>query len=221
MSDLLHDVDEMMRQERLMNIWNRHGNAIIGGILALILAVGLNQGYQTWFKMHAEKQTATLLAAQNSADDLVKLADGKSGNAAVMARIMAAQKRLEAKKKDEAAALYLAARNDAGADKDLRDLATLLWGRSVMTDDKVKPEDIRAAFEPLMRDEGQPFYWAARLEAAVIAADRQNDLQGAIDLLDPMLNHPALPFTQSERARALVNVYRLRLAQQPQPVAKE
>lgn len=222
MSDILREVDDLMRQERLLQIWQRHGNFLIGAILTVIVAVALQQGYQAWYRASAEKNTAELMQAMNDEDALKKFAKDQKGDAGVLAQLTLAQKLVAAKKIDEAAALYLAARNDARANKDLRDLATLSWVRIVGANPNIKGEDLRAALDPLMRDEAQPFAWSARLEAAVIAAERQNDLAGALALLEPMLGNYALPATQSERAQTLAQVYRQRQAsQQPNRAASE
>lgn len=220
MSELLKDVDEMMRQERLMQIWKTWGNYIIAAILGVILAVALNQGYQAWYKSAAEKSTAAIQTALNDKDPvtaLQTLADGSRGNAAVLARLMAVPKALDAGKPDVARKLLLDARNTSSATQDLRDLATIQWVRLMATDKDTSPDALIAALNPLMRDEGQPYAWAARIEAAAIMADRKKDYDGAIKTLAPMIDHPALPQTQSERAAALTQIYQLRQVAKPKP----
>lgn len=218
MSDLLRDVDEMMRQERLMEIWRTWGNYIIGGILAVILAVALDQAYDALKKSGAEKNTAALQVALNDADPVKALssyADKSGGNKAAVARLLAAQKMLDGKQENEAEALFLAVRNDASVHTDLRELATLGWARIQAGKPDAKADELIAALSPLMRDDGRPFAWSARLEMAVITANLKQDPKGALDILQPMLDTKALPYTQSDRAQALASVYRLRLAQTP------
>lgn len=209
MSDLLHDVDEMMRAERLRNLWLQYGNYIIGGVLAVIIAVAAQQGYQSWAHARAEKTGAALIDALKSADPAVgleKMAQGSGPNAAAMARILRAQTLTSQKNTAAAVADLLSVRNDARAHRDLRDLATLLWVRVQAESKEAKLEDLKAALRPLMADEGRPFAWAARLDLAVLTA-HGGDLKGAVDLLAPMRDHPALPATQTERARALYDLY--------------
>lgn len=213
MSELLKDVDEMMRQERLMEIWRTWGNYIIAAILGVILAVAMNQGYQAWHRSASEKSTAAIAAALTDKDPVAALsayADKSNGNAAVLARLIAVPKAMDANQVDVARKLLLAARNESSASRDLRDLATLQWVRMMATDKETTPDALLAALKPLMRDDGQPYAWQARIEAATITADRKGDLQGAIALLAPMINHPALPQTQSDRAQALTQLYTLR-----------
>lgn len=211
MADLLKDVDDMMRQERLMGLWATYGNYIIGGVLALILGVALNQGVQSWSHARAASDTALLQTAlQDSAPAaaLAKLAaDQGGGNTAARALILSAARDVQAGDTKSAQEKLLTARNDASAAKDLRDLATLQWVRLSMSDKDADAPALQAALKPLMADEGLPFAWAARLEAAVIAGDLQNDPQMAVQMLTPMVDHIGLPASMAERAAALISVY--------------
>ncbi len=208
--DLLQDVDNMVRQERLLAIWQQYGNYIVGAVVAVIAAVALYQGQQAWHQASARANTAALLQAADgpqAATALAVLATEKNGNTGAIARLLAAATLLEKGDREGAAALYLATRNDARVNKDLRDLATLNWVRLVMDRNDQKPADLLSALSPLMAQEALPFAWAARLESAVIKARLMGDIPGATALLAPMLNNPALPYTQAERARALQQVY--------------
>ena len=217
MSDLLRDVDDMMRQERLMTIWRTYGNYIIGAILALIVAVGLSEGYKAWYTSNAEKHTNDIQVALNAKDPVTALttyANDQSGNTAAVANLLAAQKMLADGKNADAVKIFGTIRNDARANTDLRDLATLMWVRGRETESGVNADELLAALKPLMRDDGLPWAWSARLESAVITADLKKDPKGAIDMLTPMLDNQALPYTQTDRARALVDVYRLRITKE-------
>jgi hypothetical protein len=219
MSELLKDVDEMMRQERLMTIWRTYGNYIIGGLLAIILAVAVQQAYRYTQDSRAQALTGVLLAGLDSpepAKALLDYAGDKSGNGAAIARILAAQNLKD--KPASARELLLRVRNDATVTMDLRDLSTLVWVRLSSGDDKTEPKALLNALAPLMRDEGQPFAWHARLETAVITANRLKDYKAALDWLAPMTDNLALPYTLSERAQSLAQIYRLR---QPEAATKK
>lgn len=214
MSDLLKDVDEMVRQERLLAVWNTYGNYIIGAVLALIVAVALNQGYQAWFNSNAREHTRAILQATDAKDAstvLQTIGQDQGGTTGAMALILSAQELAKNGEANDAAAVLLQARNDARADKDVRDLATLLWVRMVAGDAAQDAGALQSALAPLMRDDNQPYAWAARIESAAIAAERQNDPARAIEILAPMLNNPGLPYTQADRAKAMVQVYKTRL----------
>ncbi|MCD8562794.1 MAG: hypothetical protein LRY54_01755 [Alphaproteobacteria bacterium] len=60
MTDLLQEVDDMMRQEKLAKLWREHGNFIIGVILAIILATALVSAYKSWTVMCASPRQQRL-----------------------------------------------------------------------------------------------------------------------------------------------------------------
>lgn len=217
MSDLLKDVDDMVRQERLLAVWNTYGNYIIGAVLALIMAVALNQGYRAWFNHQAGRNTAALMTATDAKDmatALQTVANDQGGTTGAMAHILAAQDLVHQGKTEAAVQEILAARNDARAHRDVRDLATLLWVRMVAGHKTHAAADLQSALAPLMRDDNHPYAWAARIESAAIAATDENDPARAIQILTPMLNNPGLPYTQADRAKAMVQVYQTRLQDQ-------
>lgn len=222
MSELLRDVDEMVRQERLMQIWRQYGNQMIGGFLAVLLTIGLYQGYGVWRDARNQAATAAIQSALTSdkpVDALAQYAAKTGGNSAAVARLIAAAKALAAKNDDEARALLLATRNDSSAAVDLRDLATLIWVR-LNADTDMDADALLNALKPLMRTDSLPWSWQARLEAAVITANRKNDPAAALELLKPMRGNAGLPYTQSERAEALAQVYSLRAEKQVKTDAK-
>ncbi len=212
MSDLLHDVDDMMRQEKLARIWANYGNYIIGAVLAIILAVALNAAYQSWFQARSERDTAALMSAI-AADDrsaMTALINKQLGkNSGAMAGILVAQQQIEAGDRVAASATLLTLRNDAKIASDFRDLATLLWVRLNATDRSHASTDLRAALKPVMHDDSRPFAFLAKIEDAAIMAHRDRDYKGAIAALTSIANNPGLPYTLSDRARAMINVYRV------------
>jgi hypothetical protein len=218
MSDLLKDVDDMMRQERLRTIWLQYGNYIIGAILTLILVVALNAGYQAWFKATSERHTAAFMATLNQDDAAAFERFGKEyagKNIGALASIMAAQKQFTINPK-QSIDILLTVRNDSRVTPDLRNFATLMWGRAVANDPNHKAVDIREALKPLMRDINEPFYALAVLESASIMAHREGNRIGAIELLKPIATNAALPHTLSARARAMMDVYRVNQNNKPE-----
>lgn len=217
MSDLMRDVDEMMRQEKLNSLWKQWGNWLIGGVLALILVVGAYQVYQSWYRTKAEGNTEGLYAAmkdKNAAEKLRDFTEHKEGNVAALSRFLEASKLVTDGKSDQAIEMLAQTRNDASVSKDLRDMATLQWVRLSAGKPGANADALLAALSPLAQDDAQPTAWQARIEAAAITADLKKDPNTAITQLEGIVAHPALPETQKERAQALINVYRQRLGTQ-------
>lgn len=223
MSELLRDVDDMVRQEKIMAIWRQYGNQMIGGLISILLMIGLYQGYTAWHTARAQAATLaiqTALSADKPVEALTAYAAKNRGNDAAIARLLAAARALTAKNYDEARALMLATRNDSAVAMDLRDLATLVWVR-LSSDTDADPDALLNALKPLMRSDTLPWAWLARLDAAALMANRKNDPAAALDILKPMRDNPGIPFTQAERAEALAQVYAIRVAKQPKIDVKQ
>ncbi|MDA1133084.1 MAG: tetratricopeptide repeat protein, partial [Proteobacteria bacterium] len=48
MSDVFREVDEEVRKDRALSLWNRYGRFLIGGVVAVIVATAAWQVWSTW-----------------------------------------------------------------------------------------------------------------------------------------------------------------------------
>lgn len=207
MTDLLRDVDEMMRQERLKALWGTYGNYIIGGLLALILVVAGQQGYAFWSTKQAEKTAAaisTALLDKDPAAALSSYAAQTKGNARAAAALLALQKKGET---GNTAQTLLTVFNDRGADHTLRDLAGLSWARMVADTPDVATNDIRSVLTKIIARPGSPYAAVARLDLAALIAHREHEFKTARDMLAPVLQDRNIPETLRERAAAMDMLY--------------
>ena len=106
MSDIFKEIDEELRQERLLNLWKKLGPWVIGLAVVIVLAVG---GYQLWTylaRQDRQADTAALVAAaapigdENFEDAIKKLGALQpelDGDMRALARFREAQARLGAK----------------------------------------------------------------------------------------------------------------------------
>jgi hypothetical protein len=217
MTDLLQEVDDMMRQEKLAKIWHDHGNFIIGAVLAIILATGLFSAYKSWNYHVRTAQTAALMEAMEKPDFAAHVQDSikdlRSGIKAV-ALLNAAGAALKDKKTYEALALFKTVTEDSSTPAELSGFALVMETRLA------KPEG-RAALlgklEEVATSSSNPWRFHAALEAAVLKASAQ-DYTGARETLMGVLGVDSflaaqLPPGLLERARALDHVYALKAAQ--------
>ncbi|MCD8494080.1 MAG: hypothetical protein LRY39_01445, partial [Alphaproteobacteria bacterium] len=185
MTDLLQEVDDMMRQEKLAKLWREHGNFIIGVILAIILATALVSAYKSWNSHVRQSQTTALMEAlekpdfaENAPEALKDLRPGLKS----IGLLNAAGKALKDKKPEEAAALFKTVAEDSSTPGDLADFALIMEMRLA------KPAE-QAAFLPKLEkiagSSSSPWRFHAATEAAVLKASAQ-DYQGARALLLPM-----------------------------------
>jgi hypothetical protein len=129
-ADIFHEVEEDLRRDQAAAIWKKYGNLIIAAALLLVLAVA---GHWGWTKYAANQQlqaSSDFLNAAAATDvkqreaALAKVvADG--GTYGVLARFRLAETAVEGGDKAKARGVLTEIAKDQGADKALRDLATI------------------------------------------------------------------------------------------------
>lgn len=217
MTDLLQEVDDMMRQERMAKLWNEHGNFIIGCIVAVIVATGVFSALKSWNTHVRTTQTATLMSALEGDDFAAKapeiVKDLRPGLKAV-ALLNAAALKIKDGKTDEAAALFQNILDEGSTPDDLRGLAVIMKARLAKAQDA--PKNLPSLLE-LTQEKSSPWRFHAALDAALLKAAAQ-DYEGARGLLGTILSAEGaqaaqLPPSLFERARALDHIYELKAPQ--------
>lgn len=208
MSDLLEEVDEIMRQERMVALWKQHGNTFIGIIAAIIIGTALVSGYKSWNTNAKEKGTAQLVNLIESPDFPANIKnadlDMRSGLKGI-ALLSAAGSLVSENKTEEAIKLFEQAANDKSVPDDLRDLAALSLVRLQAKD----VNDAQARLKTVWDNNKSPWRYQAHLEAAVINAEKK-DFMAAREHLNTILDAPALPETLYNKARTLEKIYTLK-----------
>lgn len=200
------EVDEELRREQMANVWERYGKLIIGGVLALILAIG---GYIWWEQRQVAKageQSEQLSAAMqdmaggNSAAGTAKLdALAKDGSPGIRAAALFAKANIALGKNDQSGATagFKGIAEDSSLPKPYRDLA--LVRQTALEFDKLQPQQVVERLSPLA-GEGSP-YRAAAGELVALAHVKGNNLKAAGEMFAAIAKDKNMP--QSARSRAL------------------
>ena len=214
MSDILREVDDAMRVEKLVKLWEENKTAIIAGIAALILGTAANSGWHSWTKHQKAETTSAILTAQDSKeplDALVKAADANSSSYKTLALMTAAAKAIEEKKYDTALAMYDQVIAERAAKPLFRDLAivqkvnvSLDHGKDLKADDLLKEIDAVAA------NDKSPWVGQGLMARAVVKAHLAKDIKGAIGDLELIKQKKDLPASLRQRAQALIDTYQLK-----------
>lgn len=206
MSDLLQEVDEIMRQERLEKFWHENGNFIIGLIAFVILATAAWSGYQVWAQHQRTTQTAALIEALEN-DAVAETAPEITGDLKAVALLTAAGEALDEGDQDLARTYYNQVKEKASG--DLRGLGVIMSARLAQQDQKA---DYLPDLQRLAGEHSSPWRYHAFIEAAVIEASVNQDYETARTYLQNVMNVQnaalALPSSLIERARALDHVYK-------------
>lgn len=229
MSEILRDLDEMMRAERMARMWRTHGRMIIFVIIVLVVGTAAQAAWKSYNSRIAREQTGKILSAAASEDPnqaLVELSKDLKGNGRAIATFEAARAFKEKGHYAEAIALYRDLLNEKRMAPELRDLAVIEMvsleidhGSEASAALDQKPSALLGELEPILKSEksGTPSAWLPRaiLLAAVIKANLQGDNQGALDELAKiggLADQKIMPQAVSAQAEALKTVYAERLA---------
>jgi hypothetical protein len=135
LSDIFTEVDEDLRREKALKLWNKYGNYVVGAALLIVGATAANVAWQDYQRKQAEGDAVQYVAAVDQAKSgdaasaglaLASIArEGKSGYS-VLARFEDAALKSRQGDLAGAAAIYRAIADDNAADRALRDAAAVL-----------------------------------------------------------------------------------------------
>lgn len=215
MTDILREVDEAMRVEKLTRLWQEHGSAVLAGIAALILGTAAHSAWNAWTTHQNIASTTALLEALGSEhplNNLETLANSEQGKSRHLALITAAAQAINEKKYPEAQAFYQALIAEKSAPPLLRDLAIVQSVNLTLdhTPD-AKAEELLATLRPVMQNKKSPWQGQAVLTGALVKAHKSNDQEGAIADLKLIVAHEDWPSSLRQRAQALIDTYQVKL----------
>jgi len=207
---LIREVQEELDREKYAKLWEKYGNFVIGGALAIVLAVG---GYQYWKKTkraYVEKAGETyekalaLVGDQNSKDfdpSKVKsafetLLKDAPGGYRVLAQLQIAGAHVAAGEKKEALEVFETLSKDENADKILRAYAAL-QAASLRAGDADWTE-MENRLKPLVS--ASSAWRNSALQLKGIAAFQAGKIDKAREIFDELLSNPKAPKSIHDRA---------------------
>lgn len=209
---LIREIDEAVREDALLTFMRKHGIKVLGGVLALVAALG---GYMIW-NYYAEKnletQSETVISALDfaekndfkSASEKVAglLGDDSSPGARAAARFIQAAAALEAGDKTKASGLYKQIAADPTTPSALRDLARV---REVSINyDTMQPAAVVAQLKDLAVP-GNPYFGSAG-ELVAMAHLEAGNRGEAGRLFAEISKDEDLPETLRSRARQMAGL---------------
>lgn len=207
MSDIIREVNEELRRERFMKLWQRYGIYLVGAAFLVVLVVGGWRGWEWYAARQAAESGARFEAAMQLANDGRRFeaeaafnslaAEGTAGYR-LLARFRAAA---EEGKSDRAAGAeaYDAIAADATVSSALRDLARLQAG--ILLVDSAPVDEIISRMEPLTA-ETSPFRNSAR-ELIGLAHYRAGERAAAAKIFSELLTDPQLPPSMRSRIQVV------------------
>ena len=207
MSDLLAEVDEAMRQERLQKFWDENGTFIILFVILTIFSTGAFSAYRAWDNNTKISQTSELIALQeatNYPSNIIEADLDFRSSIRGIALLSAAGTFMEQEKPEEALKLYERLAGDTKIEDKFRHLGILMSARlNIVKDEAPSNEDILASLEPVINSKS-PWKPHAQIEAAILQAD--TNPKKSLELLNAVSDTLDLPETLYERAEKLHHV---------------
>jgi len=205
-ADIFQEVNEEVRRERLLQLWQRYGNVFIALCILIVAAVGGWRGYEWWQNRKAAESGAAFENAvqlaeagkhQEAEAAFAKLAASGSAGYRPLARLREAA---ELAGTDNAAAVkaYDEIAADRNAGQVIQDLAALRAGFLLV--DTAPYSEIRQRLEPQTAAD-KTFRHSAR-ELLALSAWRSGDMTAAKQWANMIITDPQTP--QGTRSRAEV-----------------
>jgi len=170
-ADLFHEIEEDLRRDQAMALWNKYGNLAIGAVLLIVLAVAAQWGWTKYTTHQRLQASADFLAAAANADATqreVALAKvvAEGGSYATLARFRLAEAALAAGDKAKARGILGEIAADASTDPALAGLARV---QAALLEMEVGKPEVAADLVKEMMVEGHAYRLAA-LEVTGLAA---------------------------------------------------
>ncbi|HUB95538.1 MAG TPA: tetratricopeptide repeat protein [Stellaceae bacterium] len=204
MSDIFREIDEELRRDNFLKLWQRHGKYLIALAAALVVATALYVGWRQYQLRQSQAEGVRFAAAldlahqgkgKEAADAFAAMAQGSSAGRAVLARLEEAAAKAKDGDRNGAIAIYDEITSDSSAGPIYRNVATLLAARfQVDTDPKAAIEQLK----PLT--DADNAWHSSALELTAIAQLKEGDNTAARATYQKIADDLTAP--QGARARA-------------------
>jgi hypothetical protein len=231
-NELIHEVEESLRQERIHDMWKEYGPYIITGcVLAVLFTAASSVWRHHQFSVNTAQTKAVVMASEEAdpATAIASVAPRLHGGPKAVALLTEAAALLDNGKSAEAVATYERAANDRAVPEPFRSLALLLeiktaWANNgkistptawpVGTDKAANGRALIVRLQPLF-DNNNPWRGYARVQAALIAAHDLADFTLARAFLAPVRTDVHQPAAIATRANMLDKVYAAQGGKEP------
>ncbi len=204
--EMVRDVDETLRQEKLQGLWNKYGSAVISAAVIIVLATGVSSAFKSYEQSKNEKATTALieiLDSGNSEKDLDAYISENKGTHQVVASFELAGKYRQDGEIEKASAIYKQISDNKKVGKIYQDFGTLLYAATT-TDESQKQK-----LETLFKDDKSPWRAHAGFEWALYTASL-GDHEKALKILEEVKGFEITSIGIRQKSEALITLYKLK-----------
>jgi hypothetical protein len=207
-SEFIREVDEAVRREQWLQLWQRYGSYVIAAAVAVVLGSTVGVGWRTWQQNQRLEEARRYTEAQEllreakpaeAASAFAALAEDSSSGYRVLARLRAAEAQAEAGDRAAARAALEGLASDDDAAPVYRSLGGLLAAQQQFAEAETPAS---AELGPLTGSDAPWRYSALELQA--LAQMQDGDTAAARQTLDDLLADPLTPPDLARRAAELL-----------------
>jgi hypothetical protein len=207
--NIFREVEEDLRREQIVRMWDKYGVYILAAAVAVILFVGAFNGYRWYQSKQAMENGALFDQASRQVEEqkygdaqaaLAKLAQNAPGGYRVLSKLELAAINAKEGKKAEAVALYDEVSGDNGADGVLKDFAKV-QAAALRVDDADQAEITRRLGG--IDADSNPWRYSAR-ELLALSAYRSGNVAESEKLFTRILSDPFAPAEMRKRAESML-----------------
>lgn len=209
MSDILLEIDEALRNQRIKQLWEQYGQWIVGVIVAVILATAIGAIWHAHVTKKLEEQTAELLTIlQNEAesgDTLEKLAALEPQTRAPLNAVVSLYRGQKLEQGGDTVAaqnIYEAIVNNTKAEAITRDLARVHYVRLGLVNDDADFDKLLAVIDPVTKPRAA--FKGTALELKGLILSKQGKTAQANELFTALSNDETVPTSLRNRAKTLI-----------------
>lgn len=207
--EFIREVDEAVRQDRWLKLWQKYGTYVIGAALAVVVGTAAGTGWRAWQDSQRQAEAeryvaATDLLRQNrpaeAAEAFAALARESDSGYAVLARLQAARALGEAGDAAAKVGMLDQLAEDDRAATLYRDLGELLAAQEQFAD--TSADNLASQLAKLTAADN-PWRYSA-LELSALAQLRAGDTEAARATLTNLVDDPRTPPDLGRRAAELL-----------------
>ena len=215
MDNFIQELEEDLRRDRHMALWQKYGRYAVALALVVVIAVA---GMVAWRHYRAGERLKDSMAysaalslagqgASNAVDAALPvlrgIAQSGSDSYATLARLQEAALLTKGGQLESAAALYDTMSGDTAVDPIYRELAVLL--RAMIMFDKDDPAVLAGRLAPLATGSSSPWRHSA-MELTALLAQRGGDVAKARDIYTTLADDSSTPRQMRGRAAEMLAV---------------
>jgi hypothetical protein len=207
-SDIFREIDEELRRDNFLKLWQRYGKYVVALAVVLVAATGLVVGWREYQSRQRQAEGVRFAVAadlanqgnfKGAADAFMEMAQSATAGRSTLARFAAASLKARGGDLPGAAAIYNQLASDGANPPLYRDLATILAARFTLDKD---PKGAIERLRPLT-DAANPWHPTA-LELSAIAELQSGDKAAAQKTYQSLADDLTAPSGVRARAAEMV-----------------